>query len=167
MPRKEKEDLRSPEEREAALKAFELQMRQAVMECDSLDDNEDKQLDFYEFSRLMREREVGVHSEYALRQRFEAMDADGSGTIDLTEFITFALRDAFVRSAANINDLFKEWDEDGNGMVDMEEFRQVVRHFGFTADDKAIDAVFKNLSINTMIPTVTVGLLSGCSILLG
>ena len=87
MPRKEKEDLRSPEEREAALRMFEIQMRQAVMECDSLDDNQDRQLDFYEFSRLMREREVGVHSEYALRQRFEALDADASGTIDITEFI--------------------------------------------------------------------------------
>ena len=129
-------------------------MRQAVMEFDALDTNGrdtdsgergDGELDFYEFSRLIREREMGIHSEKALRERFNILDADHSGAVDLTEFIIFALRDAFVRSAANLEDLFNEWDEDGNGVVDPDEFRNVVRLYGFTADNSIIDDVFANL----------------------
>jgi Ca2+-binding EF-hand superfamily protein len=148
---KEQVDYRTYDERLAARKAFELSMRQAVMEFDAMDTGggdegqSDNELDFYEFSRLVREREIGVHSEQALRDRLQALDQDGSGTIDKAEFITFALRDAFVRSAANLSDLFSEWDNDGNGMVDREEFREVVRHYGFRADDAIIDAVFGNL----------------------
>lgn len=151
MPAKETVDLRTHDERLAARKAFELSMRQAVMEFDAMDigggeNNKcDDELDFHEFSRLIREREIGVHSEQALRERMASLDQDGSGTIDKAEFITFALRDAFVRSAANLNDLFSEWDNDGNGMVDRDEFREVVRHYGFRASDAIIDSVFSNL----------------------
>ena len=91
-------DFRSRAERDEARKRFEVAMRQAVMEFDSLLQTGVKELDFREFSRLIREREVGVHSEYALRKRFDALDADSSGTVDMGEFITFSLRDAFVRS---------------------------------------------------------------------
>ena len=147
-------DLRSYDEREDAKKAFELSMRQAVMEFDALDteggDGDrpdghgrgDGELDFREFSRLIREREIGVHSEQALQKRMNGLDADGSGTIDVAEYIGFALRDAFVRSAANLSDIFAAWDDDGNGMIDPAEFRKVVRHFGFRADDRIIDSVF-------------------------
>lgn len=63
-------DLRTEPERLAAKKDFETQMRQAVMEFDALDTGGndavtgggDMQLDFYEFSRLIREREIGIHS---------------------------------------------------------------------------------------------------------
>ena len=105
MPSKETVDLRTHDERLAARKAFELSMRQAVMEFDAMDvgggqdDKCDDELDFHEFSQLIREREIGVHSEQALRERMASLDQDGSGTIDKAEFITFALRDAFVRSA--------------------------------------------------------------------
>ena len=139
-------DPRSAEERAAARKDFETQMRQSAMEFDSLDTrggaedgNGDTELDFKEFSRLIRERELGVHSEYALRERFDSMDLDKGGSIDLTEYITFALRDAFVRSAAHLADLFSAWDEDGSGQVDASEFRKVVRHYGFRADDAIIE----------------------------
>jgi Ca2+-binding EF-hand superfamily protein len=142
---KEKPDLRTPEEREASIRYFAIMMRQAAMECDAFDSDMNAQLDFDEFSTLIRDREVGVHSEVALQERFDAIDADSSGYIDLEEYMIFALRDAFVRAAANVKDLFNEWDEDGNGVVDMEEFRSVVRHFGFSASDEVIDRVFRKL----------------------
>lgn len=150
MPPKERVDLRTYDERLDARKAFELAMRQAVMEFDAMDTggaedgSADAELDFREFSQLVREREIGVHSEPALRARFASIDQDGSGMIDKSEYIVFALRDAFVRSAANLNDLFAEWDKDGNGMVDKDEFRDVVREYGFRADDSIIDAVYDN-----------------------
>jgi len=148
-----KQDTRTHEERMLARKAFEVSMRQAVMEFDALDtsggetDGGDGKLDFREFSRLIREREMGIHTEYALSERFAILDADGSGELDLAEFITFALRDAFLRSAANLEDLFSDWDKDGDGTVDPAEFRKVVRHYGFTADDSLIDVVFNNLDL--------------------
>ena len=144
MP-KTKQDTRTREEREAARQEFEISMRQAVMEFDALDDNQDTQLDFREFSRMTREREIGVHSEKALRERFNALDTDNSGTVDLAEYITYSLRDAFLRSSANLKDLFEEWDSDGSGQIDMDEFRSVVRHYGFVAKDDLVDEVFRRL----------------------
>ena len=135
-------DSRSPEERREARAAFEVAMRQAVMEFDAADGDSNAELDFREFSRMIREREIGIHSEKALKERFDSIDADCSGAIDVGEFITFALRDAFVRSAPNLKEIFAEWDADGNGIIDRDEFKAVVRHFGFQADDKLIDNVF-------------------------
>jgi len=138
----------TPEERaarEAAHRNFELSMRQAVMEYDSLDGNGDKILDFREFSQLIREREMGVHTEEVLLERFNEIDADGSGSIDVTEFIGAALKDAFSRSAADLDDIFSAWDADGSGEIDPSEFREVVRHFGFQANDQLIDDVFSTL----------------------
>ena len=109
-----------PRDEEAAA-AFEICMRQAAMEFDALDNNNDGELDFAEFSQMIRDREVGVHSERALQQRFDALDLDGGGTIDATEYIRFAVRDSFLRSAASLRDIFKDWDEDGNGFIDRNE----------------------------------------------
>ena len=148
MGMKKERDDRSPEERLAARKMFEVAMRQAAMEYDATDDDQNRELDFREFSRLIREREMGVHSEIALRERFNEVDADGSGMVELDEYISFALRDAFVRSAANLSDLFTEWDTDGDGHIDKEEFRGVVRQFGFKANDELIDSVFSSLDID-------------------
>ena len=97
MPPKERVDLRTYDERLDARKAFELAMRQAVMEFDAMDTvglrmKADAELDFREFSQLVREREIGVHSEPALRARFASIDQDGSGMIDKSEYIVFALR---------------------------------------------------------------------------
>ncbi len=121
---------------------FEVAMRQSVMEFDAADLDRNRSLNFREFSELVRNREMGIHSEDALRARFNELDADGSGTLEMDEFIKFSLRDALSRCAAMVTDLLAEWDEDGNGEVDVEEFRKVVRHFGFEAKNDEIDAVF-------------------------
>ena len=151
-PLKKRRDM-SPEAiaaRKAASKEFALAMRQAVMEFDSLDSNRDKQLDFREFSRMIREREIGVHSEEALMERFKEIDIDGGGTIDKFEFIVAAIKDSFTRSAADIEELFLEWDEDGGGFVDKAEFRKLIRHYGFEANDDIIDRVFDAFDIDLL-----------------
>ena len=70
---------------EEAAAAFEICMRQAAMEFDALDSDDSGELGFKEFSKMIRDREVGVHSERALQQRFDALDLDGGGSIDATE----------------------------------------------------------------------------------
>ena len=90
------------------------------MEFDALDNNNDGELDFAEFSQMIRDREVGVHSGARCSSN-DALDLDGGGTIDATECIRFAVRDSFLRSAASLRDIFKHWDEDGNGVIDKNE----------------------------------------------
>ena len=51
------------------------------------DINNDGKLDFDEFCAFVRERELGEISEAELRARFDALDADFSGSIDMHEYI--------------------------------------------------------------------------------
>eukprot|EP00966_Prymnesium_polylepis_P193760 4490929-Prymnesium_polylepis.1 len=87
---------------------FESGMRQNAMEYQTHDADQDNKLDFDEFCALVREREVGDHSDEALRQRFEALDRDGSGKVDLNEYVLWALRDALTRSSSRVIDLFRQ-----------------------------------------------------------
>ena len=111
-----------------------------------------------------------LRAEDALHERFELLDQDGSGEIDLageqtftcgskmmqirsslvitrdlrsdstsplrvaplSEWISWALQDAFERSAPNLIDIFEEWDVDGNANIDREEFREAVRSCAFS-----------------------------------
>ena len=122
--------------------------RQMAMEFDAHDIDRDRKLDFREFSKLVREREIGIQTEEALRKRFNALDADGNGSIDASEFIKFALRDALQRSSARVVDLLTAWDTDGSGEIDKIEFRRAINHFGFDALDEEIDAVFEEYDFN-------------------
>ena len=115
---------------------------------DASDLDRDRQMDFREFSKMVREREMAIHTEDALRRRFEDMDSDGSGFIDMSEYIKFALRDALARSAAQIQDLLSSWDKDGNGLVNREEFRRAIGSFGFDVKAEEIDAIFDELDFN-------------------
>jgi Ca2+-binding EF-hand superfamily protein len=45
----------------------------------------------------------------ALRARFELIDLDKSGTIDMGEFMLYALRDTLQRSGARVVDLLARW----------------------------------------------------------
>ena len=96
--------------RATSRKAFDVGVRQAVMEFDAMDLDRNATLGFDEFCTMVRNREMGVHSESALRQRFDAIDADGSGTLEMPEFIKYALREALSRSAAAVADLLASWD---------------------------------------------------------
>ena len=68
------------------------------MDMDAHDKDRNRSLDFREFSRMVREREMAIQTEEALRKRFKAMDLDGSDEISMAEFIKFALKDAYQRS---------------------------------------------------------------------
>ena len=70
--------------------SFDIGMRQFAMEFDAMDLDVNRSLDFYEFSTLIRSREMAVQSEKALRERFDALDVNGSGKVDMPEFIKCA-----------------------------------------------------------------------------
>ena len=128
---------------------FERGMRLNALDCVAADVNSDGRLDFDEFCGLVRAREVGFHSETALRQRFAALDADGSGLVEMNEYLAFSLRDALVRSSQRVMDLFRQWDTDGSGEISKKEFRKAVRIMGFDATRDMVDALFAQFDADT------------------
>ena len=127
-----------------AEEAFSAGMRQNAMEFDVVDKDQDHKLDYDEFVAFIKQREKGPHSDFQLRARFESLDADGSGQIDLHEFIRFSLRDSLKHAAARVMDLLREWDEDADGQIDRKEFRRAIKALGFgaLAGKEDIDLVF-------------------------
>ena len=111
---------------------FEDGMRQNAMELQAIDADNDHKLDFVEFCALVRERELGDHTDEELKERFQALDADGSGKIDMNEYVLFTLRDSLARSSTRVIELFKQWDDDNSGTVGKSEFRRAVQAMGFS-----------------------------------
>lgn len=72
--------LRPKTERKEKEEDFEVGLRNSAMEFDAMDADRSHSLEFDEFSKLVREREVGIFSEDMLRQRFEAI-SDGDGHV--------------------------------------------------------------------------------------
>ena len=126
---------------------FETGLRQNAMERDAADADQDGRLDFAEFCQLVRKREEGEHSEADLRKRFDQLDGDGSGKVDMSEYLLWSLRDALARSSERVCDLFKKWDEDNSGKIDKREFTRAIRALLGISDmsDADIGGVFDEL----------------------
>ena len=133
--------------REEAEEHFAAGMRANAMEFDVGDSDGDRKLDFDEFCVWIAQRERGPHSAFEMRARFNALDADKSGQIDLHEFVRFSLRDALARDSARVVDLLREWDSDKNGVIDRKEFHRAIKALGFgaLAGKEDIDIVFDML----------------------
>ena len=117
-------------EEKAAHQAFDVAMRQLVIDLDQVDKNGDRKLDFYEFSALVREREIGIQN----RELVEI------------ELSIYAMRDSLSRNKARLADLLAQWDADKNGTVERDEFRAVLRdQWGANLHTKDVDALFDDL----------------------
>ena len=77
-------------------------MKQNAMERDAADADQDGKLDFAEFCALVRDREEGEHSDEDLKKRFQQLDGDNSGKVDMAEYLLFSLRDALARSSDRV-----------------------------------------------------------------
>ena len=66
-------------------------MKQNAMERDAADADQDGKLDLAEFMVMVRERDEADHTDEELAARFKALDGDGSGQIDMPEFLHLSL----------------------------------------------------------------------------
>ena len=121
---------------------FDVGNRQNAAERDAADQDSDSKLSFKEFSAFIRAREEGKFTEEELKARFERFDVDQSGKIEMSEFITWSLRDALARSSQRIIDLFRAWDEDASGTIDKREFFRAIHALGFPVEQVDTDKVF-------------------------
>ena len=85
-----------------------------------------------------------------IKAQVSALDEDGSGKVDLHEYVRFSLRDALYRSSERVIDLFRKWDVDESGEIDKKEFRKAIRSMGFNffTDDAEIDMVFDDFDLD-------------------
>ena len=120
-------------------------MRYNAAGRDAFDANDDKKLDFDEFCAFLRDREQGNIPDAELRSRFDALDENGNGLIDMDEYLQWSLKDALSRSSSRVVDLFRAWDEDQSGSVDKREFYKAVKALGFDIRREDTDAVFDSL----------------------
>ena len=97
-------------------------------------------LNFDAFCKLIRRREVGEHTEEELRKRFDLVDADKSGRIEVHEWALFTLRDGLRRSSERVYDMFKQWDEDRSGELSQKEVHRALTSllgFNLTKEESA------------------------------
>ena len=106
------------------------------------DVDNDGKLDFNEFCQFVRDREEGEFTEAELRTRFDALDGDKSGQVDMSEYLMWSLKDSLMRSSDRVCDLFKKWDEDGDGAISKKEFRKAVAALGYDAPKKDVNDAF-------------------------
>ena len=129
---------------------FEAGMHRAARDYEAHDVDQDNKLDFGEFCAMVRSREEGNFTEEELQERFNELDLDGSGKVDMSEYLRFSLREALHRSSSRVMDLFRQWDEDGSGTIDKKEFRRAIQALGFDFFDEVseIDKVFDEFDMD-------------------
>lgn len=136
--------LRTEEERN-----FVTAMHHSAIGAQIADEDQDGRLTFEEFAQLIREREEGEHADDELRQRFAQMDVDSGGTISLSEYMGFCMRDALLRSSERVIDLFRKWNGGSrSGVINKAAFQRVIRTLGFDTSGLTAVELFDAIDVN-------------------
>ena len=89
-----------------------------------MDDDDSKNLDFYEFSKAMRDYRIDM-AEPDLQLVFNSIDRNRSGTIDYDEFLRAVRGPMNNFRKALVVQAFNKLDIDGNGHIDYNDVKQV------------------------------------------
>lgn len=65
-------------------------------------------------------------TEEQVDQMFNAVDVDGSGTLDYTEFVMATMNEKDLITNERLKAAFRLFDKDGNGTISPEEIKEVL-----------------------------------------
>lgn len=91
------------------------------------DRNGDGVLGVQEISQCVRKMDLGEAAMEGLEELLSALDRDGSGTVNLQEFLAGALHPRNSCNAEKLWYAFNAFDRDGSGGVSIDEIEQIVR----------------------------------------
>ena len=106
-----------------------------------VDMNHDRKLSFQEFQSLQGSSDV-----QEVRRLFEDIDRDGSGTIEMGEYVRWSLLNAIRHAHVRAVDLFKAWDADGSHKIDRREWWKALKGLGFDCRRADADLVFESFA---------------------
>jgi len=106
-------------------------------------------LDFDAFCKMYTARRKADRKEVptmdGMQQLFGNIDLDSSGTVDISEYVQFSLREALQESRGRVLDLFRKWDADNSGYIDKKEFRAALLGLGFECSAADVTAIYADL----------------------
>jgi calmodulin len=110
---------------------------------DLFDKNGDGRIPTKELGTMMRS--LGQNpSDSELQDMIDEVDADNTGTIDFTEFLTMIARETKeIDSEGEIKEAFKLFDRDDSGFISAAELRKVMSSLGENLTDDEIDEMIR------------------------
>eukprot|EP00795_Rhopilema_esculentum_P007187 gene7187-12857_t len=98
---------------------------------------------------IVLERLGYIISSESLKALVDEMDYDGSGTIELTEFVRIIeARKETVNIEEAMIEAFRVFDQDQNGFIERRELKNVMKSLGNNLNDKDIDRMMKDADKN-------------------
>ena len=88
-------------------------------------------------------------TEEELQETINEIDADGSGDVDFSEFLTMMARKMKdTDSEEEIKEAFKVFDKDGNGFISAAELRHVMTNLGEKLTDEEVDEMIREADVD-------------------
>lgn len=120
----------------------------------TLDEDGSGEISTYELTNILKDPKLKM-SENDIAELMKGFDIDGSGTIDIREFMIFMSnkknRDLIHRAIVlrtQIRKVFNQLDSDGNGYITKKEFKSMMRKQRCKFTETQIEAMLKEADKN-------------------